>query len=380
MRFAYISENKMYLFNDGKVSELQSQRVAHYTETVRTINKNKEWKRTGTGAHFTDAVYDASDMESTLARINWLDWDESGLLYSMELGDMGGIYRKNVDDAKAAEGHVLTKMNMSIDGISRRDGKIAAAMDGHIAVCDDRGNYDEITDGDSVESYPCWSADGRKILCSTAGIARNEYGRAAEMSPKSILSIDLEANSIDELYSDENSDCIRPQNDSEGNLYFIRQPYKVVQKKTPLWKDILLFPVRLIKALLGFLNAFSVIFGGEPLRDGGKRRSDVKTKDKSDKELFFEGRLIEAEKNEKINAGKGDKNPGIFPHERELVCLSPDGSEKIIKRGVQDFTLLEDGSIICSNGRAVIHISDGGEELLTKAKLAKSICVIGGTA
>ena len=44
MRIAYISDNKMYLYSGGKVTELLSERVAHYNETVRTINHNKEWK------------------------------------------------------------------------------------------------------------------------------------------------------------------------------------------------------------------------------------------------------------------------------------------------------------------------------------------------
>ena len=44
MKFVYLSENKIYLWNDGKVKEIQSERVAHYTDTVRSINKSKEWK------------------------------------------------------------------------------------------------------------------------------------------------------------------------------------------------------------------------------------------------------------------------------------------------------------------------------------------------
>ena len=52
MKFVYLSENKIYLWNDGKVKEIQSERVAHYTDTVRSINKSKEWKETGTGANF----------------------------------------------------------------------------------------------------------------------------------------------------------------------------------------------------------------------------------------------------------------------------------------------------------------------------------------
>ena len=181
---------------------------------------------------------------------------------------------------------------------------------------------------------------------------------------------------MEELFADEKYDFLRPSNDSSGNFYYIRQPYKVPEEKNPLWKDVLLFPVRIIKALLGFLNAFSVLFGGESLRSG-RKQGDVKTKEKSDRELFFEGRLLEAEKNEKENTAKGEKNPGIFPLSRVLVRIAPDGTETVLKRGVMDYAVLPDGSIICSNGRSLLHITDSGEELIAKAKMAQNICVLG---
>lgn len=37
-----------------------------------------------------------------------------------------------------------------------------------------------------------------------------------------------------------------------------------------------MFPVRIIKAIGGFLSVFSMAFGGEPLRTGGKIRQRAK--------------------------------------------------------------------------------------------------------
>ncbi len=374
MKIAYISENKMYLYADGKVSELPSERAAHYTETVNTIRKNKEWKNSGTGAHFTGAVYEDGRSENQSISINGLAWDGKGLIYSMVLGGMGAVYRKNIDEPDAAEEHILTSMDTYIGGISLKNDKLAVVMDGHIAVSDMNGCFNELTDGDSAESSPFWSKNENRIICSSRGIARNERGNPADYGSSGIISLDLTSNSIDELTSDDSNDFLNPKTDPEGCMYCIRQPYKAVQEKKPLWKDILLFPIRIIKAIVGFLNAFSVIFGGEPLRDGKSLR-DVKDKKKSERDLFFEGRLIEAEKNEKENASKGEKNPGIFPRSRVLVKLGDDG-EKVIKHGVQDYILLDDGSLVCSNGRALIHITDSGEEVLAKAKMAHCLCEI----
>ena len=165
-------------------------------------------------------------------------------------------------------------------------------------------------------------------------------------------------------------------NDTDGNYYFIRQPYKPPRdKREPLLKSVLLFPLRLIKAVIGFLNAFSVIFGGEPLRKN-QSKDDIKTKNKSGRELYFEGRLIEAEKNEKENAASGDKNPGIFPRSRVLVKAAPDGSETVLKKGVLDYTLCDEGVMI-SNGKELILLDKNGEEkVIANAALAENINVI----
>lgn len=375
MKIIYISDNKIYKCTDGIITELSSERAQHYKSTVSEIRRNKEWKHSGTGAQFIGTAAPSGN-ESIFVSINGIADDGTGLVYSIQLGEMGGIYRKNPDKPEAAEEHIFTGMNRDIGSISIKNGKIAACSNGHLSIFDMKGNFEDITDGDSIESQPCWSADDDRIFCSTAGIARNQYGAPAAYSPRSIMAVDLNAGSMEELFADEKYDFLRPSNDSSGNFYYIRQPYKVAEEKNPLWKDVLLFPVRIIKALLGFLNAFSVLFGGESLRSG-RKQGDVKTKEKSDRELFFEGRLLEAEKNEKENTAKGEKNPGIFPLSRVLVRIAPDGTETVLKRGVMDYAVLPDGSIICSNGRSLLHITDSGEELIAKAKMAQNICVLG---
>lgn len=373
MKIAYISENKMYISADGHSRELSSKRVAHYRETVRTINQNKEWKYTGTGAKFTGAVREYSEDEAENYSINSLAWDGRGLVYSMMLGRMGAIYRKNPDAPDAEEEHIYTAMDSGIGRISFNGKKFALELDGHIALYDPETGFSELTEGNSVESHPEWSPDGRDILCTSSGIARSDRDMA--FSPGSVLRIDMAAGSMDEICSQVDHDCIAPKYDKNGDLWYIKQPYRNKTNKTPLWKDILLFPVRIIKAIGGFLNAFSVIFGGEPLRDGG-RRSDVKSKNKSEKELFFEGRLIDAEKNQRENSAKGEKNPGIFPSSRQLIKRSADGSETVVRGGVQDYLLLDDGGIIISNGKSIIHITEDGETVLAKASLAHSLCRI----
>ena len=41
MKIVYISKGKMFLCNDGKVSELPCERAAKYADTVNEVNRNK---------------------------------------------------------------------------------------------------------------------------------------------------------------------------------------------------------------------------------------------------------------------------------------------------------------------------------------------------
>lgn len=372
MKIAYVSNGRMFLCNEGKVSELPCERAAKYADTVNEINRNKEWKHSGKGAEFMGTLEHYTDAANS-ACIYSISAADSGIIYSAKLGEMGAIYRKDTDSPKAPEGHIYTGMNRNISDISFKDGRIAAIMDDHLAIFDERGDYEEMTDGASIESSPFWSASDGRILCSTVGVAI-EGGTG--VSPSSILSLDMEAGKIDELFADKENDLIKPMNDEDGNYYFIRKPYKIPKdKREPMLKSVLLFPVRIIKAIIGFLNAFSVIFGGEPLRKN-QRRDDVKTKNKSGRELYFEGRLLEAEKNEKENADSGDKNPSIFPRSRVLVKVAPDGSETVLKKGVLDYTLCDDG-VIFSNGKELILLDRNGEEkVIANAAFAENINVI----
>ena len=372
MKIVYISDNSMYLCSNGKISSLPCERAAKYTDTVNEINKNKEWKHSGAGAFFREdtAVYTDA---SKYVHINGVSAAENDFIYSAVLGEMGAIYRKSADSPNAPEGHIYTGMDRNIGSISYKTGKIAAILDGHLAIFDERGDYNELTDGPSVEDSPFWSVTDGRIFCSTKGRALEG---ARGFSASSILAVDADAGTIDTLFAEEGNDLLMPKNDADGNYYFIRQPYRQPKEtKEPIWKSVLLFPVRLVKALFGFINAFSILFGGEPLRKN-QGRDNIKTKNKSPRELYFEERMREAKKNEKENAAAGDANPGIFPRSRVLVRISPDEKETILCKGVLDYTLCSEG-VICSNGKELLLIgSDGSEKVIAKAELAEKLSVL----
>ena len=113
---------------------------------------------------------------------------------------------------------------------------------------------------------------------------------------------------------------------------------------------------------------FSMAFGGEPLRTGGHNPAKSRTAD--ERELFVEGNLIKAQRL------SDNSDEGIIPSDWVLVKYS-DGEETVLKKGVMDYHLTDNGDIIYSNGNAVRLLrKDGKDEKLCKLKLANSITVI----
>lgn len=369
------------MFEDGKAVPLTSQRLEKYRQVLRDIRQRKEWKTTGTGARFTgtytehddEAVYISSAEISGIAPYN------GGILYAVNIDGVGGIYSKAPDVSAVDEGHIVSSNAMSVYSLSVRDDVCAACTgssgaERHISLFTlPSGRQTELTEGDTKEEYPFYSAVSDKLYFTVAGFARRQDGSIAALSPRSVVAYSFSGGTMETLLEDENTDYFLPKDDAQGNLFYIRRPYKDKPSSKSILLDILMFPYRLVKAIGGFLNVFSMFFGGEPLNSNGTRNS-AKAKQKSEKELFINGNIINAEQTLKENSRKGDKHPGIIPASWQLVRRDTQGKEVCLKSGVMDYVVCPNGDIVCSNGKALIRIKpDGSEELLVKVKLAQNL-------
>jgi hypothetical protein len=110
-------------------------------------------------------------------------------------------------------------------------------------------------------------------------------------------------------------------------------------------------------------------FGGEPLRSGGKNPAKSRTAD--ERKIFVEGNMIKAQKKR-----SEDSDDGIIPSGWELI-KNENGAEKVLKKGVMDYVITDDGDIIYSNGSALrILRKNGKDEKICKLSLANSLTVI----
>lgn len=386
MTILYTSENKIFSYDesDRSLTEIPCGKITKYRETIRGIQQRKEWKTTGSGANFMGtASADMIDADELPVQISGLAVCGDELVYGVNLESVGSLYHRSFDPSDDCEGLVRASNEFVFGSFDCKGDKLAVSMGAgnsslHIAVMDIGGRYDEYTDGDTVEENPCWSAVGNGIYFSTAGYARNQNGAVSAVSPRAIAYLDLDRKSMTEIVSDESYDYLHVRQDKNGDLYYIRQPYGGEKPQSGItFKDVILFPYRLIKGLFGFLNFFTTVFGGESLKTGGASANGAKSKQRSQKDMIIEGNIINAEKLDKINEANGDKHGGIMPASRVLIKRIADGSEEIIKKGVLDYILDGDGNVIVSNGRHLLRIDrDGNETHIAKAKLALNLNVI----
>lgn len=393
MSLLFIADGKLHRFDGQKISELPNGILDKYKDKIYQNAKRNEWKTNGSGARFTEQ-YDPYDAEDKLKNIHSIIDSAvivNGTLYfTQRIDQVSGIYAKNEGQD---EGIVLSDTATAYADLDEKDGvfclSAALAGESHIALVSPHSPDCRIlTEGDTVDAHPTWSRFENKVIYySSAGLALNEnkpeskeedpslVGRIQAMNahilprekgPASLCRLDLNAAEIDELLSDNNKDYIKPATDPNGNLYFIRKPYESTARRgaTPLGclLDILLFPFRLLRALFGFLNFFSLAYSGKTLRKSGKG-----TKNRNPSEVFLEGNLIDADKELKTNAKKGDENPGIVPRSFELCRRDADGRITLLKKGVIAYCVSENG-LYLSNGSAILfQDASGKEKLVCKA-------------
>ncbi len=388
MRIAYTSENKIYLLENGNKTEIPCGRIIKYKEALDSIRRRTEWKTTGSGAQFMGmAENGAPDEENITARISGLSFDGERLIYAVRLDGSAALYQRSTDRKDMNEGLILSGNSFTFGAVDSLEGKLAVSMgssvnDLHIAVMEPpSSDYTELTDGDTVEEDPWLSRyEKGRIYFSTAGNARNEYGAVGAVSPRSGAYIDPEGGELCEFLSDPKTDYLKIKDDKFGNIYYIRRPYEEQTEGGGVTVgDVLLFPVRILKALFGWLSFMSTIWGGEPLKKGDTGLpGGVKGRNRSQRDIIIDGNIIKAEQLAKEAQLKDDDPAGLMPLSRELVKREADGRETVLKKGVLDYTVCGDGRLIISNGRHITLLDGDKETHLARAQLAMNITEVSG--
>lgn len=369
---------KIGVFDGESVTYYESEYIKRYREYAETRVKNDEWKYGGEGARFR-GDYDVyrTRGEKIDAFINGVQWDGDKVLYCFTVNNSSGVYRKDLTSEKSPEEHVVSLSGEYILSVHNCGRKVAVTLGGDgpssdIGVLDSgTAEIKTLTGGDSRDANACFSAaDPDKLLFDSAGVGRNASGEfTGKYAPAAICSFHLSTFEIEELLADEKSSFVKPRQTQDGTLYYIRRPTKE-KRGGNFFLDVLLFPYRILQAIVMFVQAFVTMFTGKSLTSAGA--NPAKGRETDSRKLFVDGNLIEAEKEMKRNRKFKDKEYGFIPLSWKLVKAGG-GKTEIIKSGVCDYALCADGGLYCTNGRHVFYIKNG--ECKKVADTEKCLCL-----
>ena len=360
---AYLSDGRLFLIQpDGREQEIKSKFVMDLQQRLQSIKERREWKSSGAGAQFARGGLPGSyEVDTFNPRFSaaCCAADDDSIYYAIDAGDVHGIFQYELQETRELR---LTH------GPDRRFSWLAAHPDGEqLAVAihhadgtgsigimqpSRSGGVREITEGDSVDSYPAWvPGDGKSLIYQSSGVARRN-GEWAGLGPASIQKLNLENGAMDSLLEDPNSDFLCPSFGVDGMLYFIQRPYESVVRTKPLdsLKDIVLFPFRLVRAVFAFLNVFSVFFSGKLLKTaGGPKRVGP-----DPKAVFLYGRWLQLQ--QATAPGQTEESTSRVPSSWVLKRMPPGASlsqAEVVANGVMAYTTARDGSVYYSTGNDV---------------------------
>lgn len=362
-RFTFADGQDICVYDGEKVTKYSSSYIENYKENAERAARASEWKHSGDGAVFRgDTTYRggaSGGIESSLGGIYPLandDW----VVYSFTVNSASGIYRKCLTDSKTPETHIINSNNLAFSGgcLDVNNNVLATSVkrgyyNSDIAVFNlDTDDYKCVTDGDTLDSDPYISPDdGNVIYFSSRGVGRDNHGEFVEYSPSSICRLDLNSMTIDEISPPANYSYFKPVYYG-GKLYAIKAPLK--EKRHNGFVEFLLFPWRILQAIASFINMFVTAFTGKSLTEGGS--NPARGREYDSRKIAVSGNLIDVDKQLKKNASKKDSDYGFIPKSWQLVEVE---SGNVIKSGIGDFDIAEDGTIIATNGKRIFEIKDG---------------------
>ena len=381
----------------GKSRELKSQLRESYTEKIRENARRNEWKSTGSGAMFMGEASPMENPEAAVRNINStihaiFEYNDE-VLYSMTLDSVSGIY--SYTDSSDKDGIVISGNNVDYSHFDIKDRKIVlsegSGLQNHIGILENGQNTCEIlTEGESREKWPSWSKlDKNRLIYSGCGLAITRDGSNSSSrpflgmmpdqnvtscveGPYSISAFDLSSMELYDLIEDKTQkySYVKPTETDDGYIYYIKKPYGQNEKERVGCLSALLAPFRLIAAIFGFLNFFTMKYSGNTLTNG---KGATKSKQRSEAQMFIDGNMINAEKEMERNQKSGDKFPGFIPRSYELCRRrGPNGDEEVIKKGVIAYAVDKHCNIFCSNGSHLLKLTPNGskydETMITKEK------------
>lgn len=362
----YLSDGKLFSYSGTRERiHIESSHIENMNAREERNNKQSAWKK---GTTWDTSFTQMRGMgerheESNIQFASVTRLAANKLLYSLKGAGFGGLFEYCLDQQK--EQRLSHSQNLDYRDLSKPDalGQIllcAVQGDGNsnIAMIEPQTNaYQQLTGGDTIDSAPSWVTNQpNKMVYQSQGLARAGDGYIKGVGPSELILFDTKSGELETIFTDQDTDYLRPNVSQQGSLYFIKRPFEDTSySQSNAILDALYFPFRLLRAVFHYLNFFSLMYSRKPLTSAGGPKATRDIKD-----VVLQGRRIDAEKalrqHSKINGV-----PSLVPANWVLVRCDKNGNQEELANHVASYSIGEDDNIIYSNGCAIFYISPAGE-------------------
>lgn len=274
--FTYISDGRLHVVRDGRASEHESPFIR---DKIAELERERSFKgytapraaRDGEDAHPNPfQVWGGQARVRRDLRHRFLQARIAGgrLLYLLRFNDCVGMFR--FDPGGEGEDRLFHKNDLDVRGFDwwpdpQRFVFEIANPDGSsdLYLADGEGRLQEqLTGGDSVDCHPRF-LDAGTVVFASAGLARQDGAGVAERTPFRLMSCSIASKAVEELQAVPGQDLLLPGRLADGRLAALQRPYRPLHDGGPLafLKALVLLPLHLLLALLGFLQGFIRLFG-----------------------------------------------------------------------------------------------------------------------
>ncbi|MED5620819.1 hypothetical protein [Ideonella sp. BN130291] len=364
MRTLSIADGELWLHDEGTAPrQIESPFAKELIERALQSRRTTGWKHAPreeqTGVIPTATLWGHPAGADGAMQVRFLHAcradDDDTLYYVLAVGRTRGLFRRHL--AEDREVRLFHRTDWECEGFvyNPEDRRLIVASrhaDGtaHVEVYDEDGNRRAtLTEGECVDAAPALvPGRSRTIVYQSSGVARHpQGGHVMAQAHACVHLLNYGNGQLETVLDDPRHDFVAPRMDTQGRLYAIRRPAEKLphQRAGTALTDLLLMPLRLLKAVFGYLNFFSMVYGKEPLRSAGGPRTPALDQDLG--RLWLHGRMIELSKVKADPQYAGN----LVPRNWELVRMSPhSGVPEVLAQHVACFDLRADGSVVYSNG------------------------------
>ncbi|MCB1051387.1 MAG: hypothetical protein H6510_00420 [Acidobacteria bacterium] len=379
--FAFIANGNGYLVEQGKnPTQIQTQFGQETLERRVSVARRNEWKTQGAGAQFMMGGMIQQHHEKDIVAEQFVSiaaGQAAECYFSTQIGSLSVVLR--YDRASQIENRLIHTADYQPAQLSIHAEKVVLAVREaevgcHLALMNSDGSdMQVITEGDVIDTNPHWvPGQASTIIYQSAGIARNAAGIFCGTAPFSIQQVNVATGRVETVLEDARFDFVFPRITADGTLFFVRKPYQSAQKSGSFLQsltDFVLFPFRLLKGILGFLNIFTMRYRGKSLSSSrGARQKHL------DPHLMFQLGLFHQAQQVVARNDEGDPEPFCAPNSWQLISRSPGGEEKVLLDGVLHFDV-RDSQLLATNGKTIWHLDPSGQKkVLFQGAHISSVC------